>query len=263
MNIKKNILATLTYFDMFDYPLRKREIFLFLGQATDSETFDEALYDLTEEAAIYRVGEFYSLHDNYALCDRRLLGNLRAAGLLEKAEKAASLISAFPFVRGVAVSGSLSKYFADEHADIDFFIITAANRLWIARSFLHAFKKMMFLINRQHYFCMNYFVDENTCCILEKNIYTATEVATILPMRGNGIFKTFFSANGWTKKFLPNNYMHAVSAKEPRKTWTGLLTEKLLNNRLGSGLDILLMKLTVKSWKAKTHRQKRMIKVWS
>lgn len=257
MCIKKDILATLTYFNMFDYPLKKREIFIFIGREDKEHQFDVALNHLVEEAAIYKIGPFYSLFNNYALAERRVKGNEKAMLMLKKAEQSAALIASFPFVKGVAVSGSLSKKFADEDADIDFFIITAANRLWLARTLLHLFKKITFLFNKQDLYCMNYFIDEAEPAILEKNIYTATEVATIIPLRGTGIFEMFYKVNGWTKKFLPNKYMHISSAKEINKSWLRILTEKLLDNKLGNLADTSLMKLTAKSWASKTRKQKK------
>jgi len=254
--IKKDILATLAYFNLFDYPLKKREIFIFLGHTGDLHEFEQALNHLVTESAIFKLGDFYSLYNNYTLAERRHKGNEKAATLLKKAEQAAAFISAFPFVKGVAVSGSLSKKFADENADIDFFIITTANRLWIARTFLHVFKKITFLFNMQDLFCMNYFVDEAEPGIHEKNIYTATEVATILPLRGNAVFEKFYTANNWTNMFLPNNYMHISSAKDIRRTWFTYITEKVFDNRLGNILDSFLMKLTAKSWNSKTRRKK-------
>jgi hypothetical protein len=242
---------------MFDYPLKKREIFIFLGHEDKQHEFDEALSHLIDESAIYKIGNFYSLFNNYALAERRIRGNEKAAVMLKKAEQSAALIASFPFVKGVAVSGSLSKKFAGEDADIDFFIITAANRLWIARTFLHLFKKITFLFNQQDCFCMNYFIDEAEPGILEKNIYTAIEVATILPLRGSGIFEMFYKVNGWTKKYFPNKYMRISSAKEIKKTWFRTITEKMLDNKLGNLLDTFLMKLTAKSWNAKTRKQKR------
>jgi hypothetical protein len=255
--IKKDILATLTYFNMFDYPLKKREIFTFMGHKDPQHEFDNALNQLTDESAIYKIGNFYSLFNNYALAGRRSKGNERADVMLKKAEQSAAVIAAFPFVKGVAVSGSLSKRFADEDADIDFFIITAANRLWIARSFLHILKKITFLFNLQDHFCMNYFIDEANACILEKNIYTATEVVTILPLRGSRVFEMFYKVNSWTKKFFPNKFMHISAAKEIKKTWFCYLIEKILNNRLGNSLDTFLMKLTARSWDSKTRRNKK------
>jgi hypothetical protein len=257
LRIKKDILATLTYFDMFDYPLKKREIFIFLGRTDELHEFEYSLNMLVNESAIFKVGDFYSLHNNYALAERRYKGNEKAARMLKKGERVATVISAFPFVKGVAISGSLSKNFADENADIDFFIITAANRLWIARTFLHIFKKITFLFNMQDLFCMNYFIDEAEPGIIEKNIYTAIEVTTILPLRGNAVFEKFYTANNWTKNFLPNNYMHISSASETKRTWFTYIAEKILDNRMADSLDTFLMKLTAKSWNSKTRREKK------
>ena len=257
LRIKKDILSTLTYFNMFDYPLKKREIYVFLQHKENLPDFERALQKLIEESAVYKIGDFYCLFNNYALAERRCRGNARAVILLKKAEKGAAFISAFPFVKGVAVSGSLSKKFADEDADIDFFIITAANRLWIARTLLHIFKKITFLFGLQHFFCMNYFVDEAEPGILEKNIYTATEVATILPLRGTVVFDNFYTVNSWIRELLPNHYMYVPAAAEIKRTWLTIITEKLFNNKAGNALDNFLMKITAASWNKKTLKKKK------
>jgi hypothetical protein len=255
--INKDILATLTYFNMFDYPLRKREIFNFLGHCDNFTEFEQALEHLKSESVLFKVGDFYSLQNNYTVAERRNKGNEKAAIMLKKAEKAAKVIAAFPYVKGVAVSGSLSKYFADENADIDFFIITATNRLWIARTLLHIFKKITFLFNMQDFFCMNYFVDEAEPCIVEKNIYTAMEIATILPLHGRNMFDVFYRENNWTRMFFPNKYLDASSTKEIRRTWYKYIVEKLFDNRFGNSLDDYLMKLTAKRWASKTQLKKK------
>ena len=188
---------------------------------------------------------------------KRQKGHDQALRMLKKADKAGKLISAFPFIKGVAISGSLSKYFADDRTDVDFFIITTQNRLWIARTLLHLFKKTTYLFNMQDLFCMNYFIDESEPVILEKNIYTATEVTTILPVRGVEVFEIFFKANGWTKNFLPNKNIYLPSVKETKKTWLRYLVEKALNNRFGDYLDNFLMNLTGKTWNSKTLANKR------
>ncbi len=256
-SIKKDILATLIYFDLFDYPLRKSEIFIFLGHCDNFHEFELELNNLINESAIFKIGDFYSLYNNYELAVRRYKGNEKASIMLRKAEKAASVISSFPFVKGVAVSGSLSKYFADDKTDIDFFIVTATNRLWITRTFLHIFKKLTYLFNMQDLFCMNYFVDESDPRILEKNIYTATEIATILPLRGSSTFDIFFKVNNWAQTFFPNKYMYMPPAKEIKRTLLKYIAEKSLDNRFGNSLDSFLMKWTAKSWDSKTLANKK------
>ena len=138
MSVKQNILAALSYFDIFDYPLTQTEIGQFLKADYRHGEFAEELQNLVMENWIYKLDEFYSLQHNYSLANRRRKGNVKAKDMLQTAGKIAGFLSAFPFVKGVAVSGSLSKNFADENSDIDFFIITEKNKLWIARTFMQA-----------------------------------------------------------------------------------------------------------------------------
>jgi hypothetical protein len=255
-SIKKDILATIAYFNIFDYPLKKNEIFLYLSHNDNYFEFEKALNFLTSESVIFKIGDFYSLHNRPDLAMKRQIGYDKAKVMLKKAEKAAAIISAFPFVRGVAVSGSLSKYYADEKTDVDFFIITASNRLWIARTLLHIFKKFTFLLKMEDLFCMNYFIDEAEPGILEKNIYTATEIATIIPFRGVGTFDSFYQANNWTRSFFPNKHIYLLPVEEIKKNWFRYLGESIMDNRLGDSLDNLLMRITEKSWNYKTSSNK-------
>src|SRR5271165_1651041 len=128
--IKENILATLAYFDLFNYPLTGAEVYLFLKKKYNYELFDDALRSLLNTGAIHQFDNFYTLKNDHYLIVRRNEGNKKAVELIKIAKKVGELLIKFPFVRGVAISGSLSKNFADEYSDIDLFIITAKNRLW-------------------------------------------------------------------------------------------------------------------------------------
>ena len=120
---------------------------------------------------------------------------------------------------------------------------------------MHLFKKLTYLIGRQHYFCMNYYVDETAMEIPEKNIFTATEITTLQPMRGSNTFREFFRANAWTKSFLPNNYLRVSVAKDNSRG-IGWLFEKIFNNRVGNYVDDMLMKITRQRWLNKTKKRK-------
>ncbi len=252
----QSILKTLAYFNVFNYPLKKEEIISFLDAGFSATEMDEAFGFLVNEKLIFRVDEFYALYDNPFLAQRRKKGNERSVKQLRIAAKVAGLLSRIPYVRGVAVSGSLSKNFADDGSDIDFFIITAKDRLWIARTFMHLFKKLTYLAGKQHWFCMNYYVDETALEIREKNIFTATEVITAVPLRGDSIFRDFITANEWSKKYYPN-YRGTRQSKKIRKGFMKPVAERMLNNRIGNRLDNWLMKLTVKRWLKKTELKKR------
>ncbi|ASU35175.1 hypothetical protein MuYL_3290 [Mucilaginibacter xinganensis] len=254
--IKENILETLAYFDLFDYPLSRAEIFLFLKNKYDFNVFEEALKSLLNCEIIYRFDKFYTLKNEHNLVIRRNGGNKKAAELIKTAEKVGNFLIRFPFVRGIAISGSLSKNFADDHSDIDLFIITAENKLWIARTLMHCFKKLTFLANKEHLFCMNYYIDEHNLEIAEKNIYTAIEIATLIPLQGDLIFEKFYAKNAWTRDYLPNKTMRIASAKPVKYVYLKRLLEALFNNAAGCRLDDMLMKITSGRWQKKTQQKK-------
>jgi predicted nucleotidyltransferase len=255
-DINKNIIATLAYFDVFNYPLTYAEIFLFLGNKCDSETYNTTLAHLVVHDTVYRFDGFYTLKNDPNIALRRRAGNSKASEMIKIAEKVGRILIRFPYVRGVAISGSLSKNFADDNSDIDLFIITAKNRLWIARTFMHLFKKLTFLVNKEDFFCMNYFIDEQGLEIVEKNIYTATEVVTLIPLEGDTTFEKFYSANAWTLAYLPNNYMRVASAKPLKRGIIKGLVEMLFNNGLGNAMDNMLQKITASRWNEKTAQKK-------
>ena len=257
MDNKAAILSTLTYFDLFQYPLTEREVYFFLPRHTPPASFEHALGELLAEGLVFACEGFYALRNDPALAHRRKAGNALAARMLRTAGRIAALLSHFPYVRGVGVSGSLSKQYADERSDIDLFIITSTGRLWIARTLLHLLKKCTFLIRREDWFCMNYFVDEAALEIPEKNLYTAIEIVTLLPMCGSDAFVEFRKANAWTDRYLPNSHGRVVFSRENKPSIGRRLLEKMLDNRLGDRLDHWLMTVTARRWDKKTEEGRR------
>src|SRR5687767_3468798 len=195
--VDEQILRTLLYFDIFNYPLKSEEVFNFLGiPALDKSIVASRLRSLTDQKVIFQFGELFSLKNDKALIERRLKGNKEADKYLILAKKKANFIAKFPFVRAVLASGSLSKGYMDEGSDLDFFIITAPGRLWIARTLLVLYKRV-FLANSHKHFCVNYFIDEKHLEIEEKNLFTATELATVIPLYGSQQYENLQGINSW------------------------------------------------------------------
>jgi len=256
MTTAQNILKTLGYFDLFQYPLTRQEIYSFHTDDVEHATIDIALQELLKDEYVFKLDEFYSLHNDQQLAERRRKGNSMAADQLKTAGRVAKFLSRFPYVKAIAVSGSLSKNFATEKTDIDFFVVTASNRLWIARTCMHLYKKLTFLTGRQNWFCMNYYVDEEGLEIKEKNIFTAIEVATLLPMQGGSCIAEFVASNTWVKDFLPVHDTGKTAVPEIQKGLFAKLVEGLFNGRLGNYADKLLMHITQKRWQKKVLKQR-------
>jgi hypothetical protein len=255
MQLRSSILKVIAYFDLFNYPVAVEDILFFLDTHAEEYPVKKEIEALVQEGCLFRTGQFFSLQNDPALAEKRNWGRQHADELLPIAEKGARFLFQFPFVRGVCISGSLSKRCADENADIDYFIITSANRLWIARTLMHLYKKLTYLRGRQHRYCMNYYVDEDALEIREKNIFTATELITLMPASGNGGVISFFKANEWTTRFYPQYlYRNRESKRTPRSSFLKRTFEKLLDNRLGDRLDDYFRELTASRWRKKEER---------
>jgi hypothetical protein len=249
--MEESILSTLAYFDIFHYPLSAAEIAQFRTGDPSDQLLEESLQSLLLKKKIFSLGEYYSLQNNPLLEYRRKEGNARAAGLIQKAIRKGRFLQRFPFVRAVGISGSLSKNYADEKADFDFFIITAANRLWIARSFMHLFKKFAILLGRQHFYCMNYYVDEDALELTDRNIFSSIELKTLLPVSGYLHIQRLFKANPWADTWLPHCTYREPGKNDNGKPVLKRVIEFCFNNRLGNYLDNYLFQLTTRRWKKK------------
>ena len=93
-----SILKTLTYFDIFQYPLSKIEIKQYLDQPVTESAIEKALQRLLNEKNIFRFNNFYTLQNNSFLAEKRIAGNIRAEKLLAKAIKNGLFLFRFPFV---------------------------------------------------------------------------------------------------------------------------------------------------------------------
>jgi hypothetical protein len=255
MSARNSILRVLAYFDLFDYPLSREEVLFFLDQEIGEAELDAALAALADEQYLFKLDQFYSLRNIPSLVERRIKGNKHAQELILIARRISRRLFQFPYVRGIGISGSLSKNYADEHADIDYFVITRANRLWIARTCMHLFKKWSFLTGRQHWYCMNYYVDEEALEIQEKNIFTAIELITLIPVCGNGGLVHFFDANDWATALLPHYRGRGrVAPGEWRPSFLKKAVEWLFDNKAGDWLDDILRRLTARRWQHKESR---------
>lgn len=256
--LKDAVLHVLKYYAFFKYPLTPDEITSNCSTACTVQKVKEILKDLVFENAVFEHKGFFGLSDNIEeLVAYRQNANLLAAQKIPFALRVGRLIAAFPFVRFVGISGSLSKGAASTVSDFDYFIVTSEDRLWICRTILHLFKKMTFIFGQEHKFCMNYFIDESYLLLEEQNLYTAIELASLIPVAGKDIYKDIIRKNKiWTKQYLPNKYVGFYKTEEIRGTanMPKSVIEAVINP-IGKSLNAHLMNVTDRKWRKKWKRK--------
>ncbi len=252
--LEHNVIRVLAYFDIFNYPLLFDEIKWFLIQEADNQSLSIILQNLELRGKAFKIDNYYSLRNEYTLVERRQDGNQRAERLIPKALRIAKLLYYVPFVRGIGISGSLSKNFADKDSDFDYFIITKENRLWIARSLLGVLKKASFLVRRPQWFCINYYIDESCLKIPENNIFTATELFTLVGAEGADVLNRFFQENNWVNSYYPlykNKRVDTDNNPQSPSFFVKRSVEWLLNNTLGNKIDNWLLNRLALRWEKK------------
>jgi hypothetical protein len=250
---EKTILKTLIYFSIFQHPLTLDEITLFSSIKISHSEVESALKNILAKELILQQGDYYMLFD--ADITKNVKNREKYESIYQntkdQAQKSAKLIASFPFVRGVLISGSMSKGLVKADGDIDFFIITKQGRLWVCRTLLIIYKKF-FKFNSHKYFCLNYFVGEESMNIPDENIFTATEIASMIPMYNMPLCKTLKEQNDWHLKFLPN-YTHSEKIKTItyQDGWLKRSIERVFNHQFGQKFDLFLMRTTLKRWMKK------------
>ncbi len=214
MSSSKNaILRTLLYSDIFDYPLKETELFRFLitTKSIDKETFLKALSK--KNVNVVFKNNFYCIKGHENIIAERIKREKLSVIKLKIARKIINLISLFPTIRFIGISGALSMGNAAKNDDIDLFIITRENAMWITRLFLIFILKIMGKYRKRgdknvaNKICLNMLLDESNLKLSfdRQNLYCAHEIAQLMPIFSrDGVYKKFIRANNWTTKFLPN-----------------------------------------------------------
>jgi len=203
--LESAILATVTYRDLFDYPVTSHEIHRYLQRVRcGQDDVDAALSNRQYTSAYFSTdGEYFALKNRDALFEtrRRRLG--AAQRLWSKAVKYAELLASLPLVKMVAVTGSLAVDNPGSDADIDFMLVTDGGRLWSVR----AFARLVQVLDARFLggeLCINHFISERALELAEPGLYVAQELTQMVPVFGVDTYRDLRRKNQWSFEFLPN-----------------------------------------------------------
>ncbi len=222
MSIEERILSTLTYSDIFDFPLTLNEIhkFLITNRKISKKTIKSVLGSSKE---IRKKGIFYFLQERERIVGLRINREKESNNKITKNIGLIKILGYIPTIRLIAISGSVSVGNAKKNDDLDLFVICRKNTIWFSRFLILS---ILFLFNKKRKFrgkkirdkiCVNMFLDEGSILIEEHNLFIAKEISQILPViNKEKIYERFISKNQWIIEYMANYNMPEISHKKAR-----------------------------------------------
>ena len=237
--LSESIRRTLGYFDLFDCPLTKEELFAYLWQPPQLN-YEEFLVQVGERHEVFQEKfSYFFLFDREATLENRRRRLLISEQKLKIAVRAVKKIRAVPFLRAVFVCNSVGAGLARTDSDIDFFIITAPGRIWLVRFFSNLVLKFWRLrtFGKKHRdkICLSFYVDEKhlnlqPLCAVKDDIHFIYWLHEMVPVYDpKNLYESFLKANRWTQGYVPNiarksqsSYLHVIADGKFGRVWRNM-----------------------------------------
>lgn len=239
------VVNTVAYADIFDYPLTAAEIHRYLkGVAAPAGTIQKLLDNsaLVPSRLVCRDG-YYTLPGREATIDTRRQREQIATRLWPAARHYGRQIAGLPFVRFVAVTGSLAVNNPIDKADIDYFVVTVPGRVWLSRAMTILIVRLA--ARQRVHLCPNYFLSAEKLAFSEQSLYAAHELVQMVPLNGRQVYQDLWTANDWVLEYLPNAATFPAGWDQPEQQSQSAARrglEALLSTRPGDWLEQWEMK---------------------
>ncbi len=154
-DLEHSLLATIAWFDMFDYPLTPWETWKWRVETYKDGQEDgrkrevtylnvlDALQGLATRGVLETKWSFYYIAGREPIVEIRRTRYVLAMKKITRAMRVVRILRFIPWVRMISVCNSLGYANARAESDIDLFIVTAPHRVWTVRGmallFLHVF----------------------------------------------------------------------------------------------------------------------------
>lgn len=222
--LEKTILATIAYFDIFDYPLTLVEIWQWLYAYPEPRTQNQEPSKIVDiqntldkneylKKRVETKNGFYFLQGRQDLVKKRMERYNIAESKYIKAIRIVKILKFVPFVKMIAVCNNLAFNNAREESDIDLFIIAKSGRLFFTR-FVVTLVTHLFKMRRHHQYikdriCLSFYITDRflnleSLLLKPSDPHFAVWFSQFVPLYDQGIFQRLMVENKWLKNYLPN-----------------------------------------------------------
>jgi hypothetical protein len=218
------IARSVLFASLFDYPLTLAQLRQTLIASRQTPSHIIATYG--GSAALRSIVEwrdgFFFPRSRPDLPDVRRRREHFSRAFLDRHHGFLRLACAMPFVRMVALSGSVAHLNMEEDGDLDLFVVTRGRHAWTVTVALVLLAKLM---RRRQILCAN-FVTADSCLDFEPDdLFTASQILHLRPLIGHDVQRALLAANPSVRRYYPNAHLPLA---RPRTSRLGSRVKRLL-----------------------------------
>ena len=217
-NNKKAILAAIAFFDLFDYPLTVLEIWQYSQEKNSLSQINKKLKEMIVAGHLEEKQNFYFLPGRVEIITTRLKRYNYTQRKLKHARRLVYLWRLIPWIKMIAVGNLIGTHNLKDKSDIDLFVITVPNRVWLTRFFTAGLAALLGLRPKpgktKDRICLSFYISESDLCLSRfllpptngrMDIYFIYWLAGLVPIYDtNQTYDKFMEINRWLKEYLPN-----------------------------------------------------------
>lgn len=263
--LSKNILTTIIYYDILDFPLTSFEIYKYLISQNlehieqNNFSLADTIKELDKDEIKKHIEEywgFYFLKGRKELVEKRIESNKISEKKAKIIKKAVKFLRFVPFVRMVSVTGRMAMKNASKKSDLDLLIALKNKKIFTGRALITF---LTHILGRRRYghkiadrICLNHFMVDD--CLktglddlflsskdsIALHLFAASEYSFIYPVFGWKTFQKFQKENDWVRSWKINYEPDVISssklsgdywlAKAVRKTGEIILSLNFIEN---------------------------------
>lgn len=215
--VEQTIYNTVRYFDLFDQPVTAVQLWQWqLGaeQPSSLAVSRSAAEKSVVTGALETRDGWYFLPGRSELPHTWLRRHALAQQKWKLTRRIVWWLKYMPFVRMIAMSGSLAAGNTRVTSDLDLFVIARAKRIWLARLGLLVVTEILGR-RRRHWdrsapdkVCLNHYVTDDSLCVVPaiRNVYTAVLYRSLISLTGHPWREQFLAVNtAWIKEYAGGN----------------------------------------------------------
>lgn len=244
-----SILHVVDYFSYFSYPPTIEEVYRFLSIKVSKREFNSTISQLESSKKILVTEGRISRQDNLFLVYNKK--KVISQQYITSVYTFIPFLQYIPSVLYVGISGSLSMLNTSKKGDIDLFVITTENTLWITRLVILVYKRIVTIVQKDigSKLCLNMLFSEKGLQIPvhKQNEYIGHELLQLKTVFDKGqTYDHLLQKNKWVTGLFPNIRIKNIKYN--------LDTRLSLQSKITSVIDSLLKNMQVWWLSRKTYK---------